>query len=484
MDLVTQLNEILQDYSDVKIAQMTGIERTRINRIRNGKFKIEFPELKKIVNSFVNNQDMAKKLYDAYLYEKLGKDKYYSRRLAKDFLTSMNFTELDENSFSEQFSKTNLTIDYDIPEENTVLSSGLAVKHAVMMIMSLAFSENDCIRIISSPEDEYIMSHVFLLTSIAPSLKIEHMFSLTSNNELTEPSTYYMEVAKVVYPIFMLNTNYRAYYTLIGHTTNALMPFHIVTSRFSISISTDSSSAVITKDKNVIELHKKLFDQKVKNTSTFINKITSAEEFLTHYCLFMEQTDLSKTNCFYSLDYEPCVMNFLNEDDFKICLKNSADNEKLTELLSKYINQLHPTFIWGRQISFFTKNGLRAFIETGEIAEIPESLGLEFDKARRKALLTQLLNHIKSGKTERKYYLLKENEFDPPLGLRFLGSGSKNDHLFIISNKKSGVRSILSFSNPYILSGVFDFIESLPETDMVYQQDEMIEYLEKTIAEI
>ena len=25
----------------------------------------------------------------------------------------------------------------------------------------------------------------------------------------------------------------------------------------------------------------------------------------------MEQTDLSKTNCFYSLDYEPCVMKEL-----------------------------------------------------------------------------------------------------------------------------------------------------------------------------
>ena len=60
MDLVDMLNAVLEDYSDVRISQITGIERTRLNRIKNGKFKITIEELRKIVNSFMLSEEKAK----------------------------------------------------------------------------------------------------------------------------------------------------------------------------------------------------------------------------------------------------------------------------------------------------------------------------------------------------------------------------------------------------------------------------------------
>ena len=117
---------------------------------------------------------------------------------------------------------------------------------------------------------------------------------------------------------------------------------------------------------------------------------------------------------------------------------------------------------------------------------------------------------MKEENSNKIYYLLNENEFAPPLGLRFLGSGTKTDHLFVISNRygdgksilsfeddskskeathspditSSGFRSILRFSNPEITAAVYDFVVSLHDTNMVYSKEKMIEYMERTIAEM
>ena len=91
---------------------------------------------------------------------------------------------------------------------------------------------------------------------------------------------------------------------------------------------------------------------------------------------------------------------------------------------------------------------------------------------------------MKDDKSQKVYYLVNEKELDLPLGLRFLGSGTKADHLFVISETHEGVRSILSLTNPDIVSAVFTFVESLPESSMVYPRAEMIAYMEKTISEM
>ena len=80
--------------------------------------------------------------------------------------------------------------------------------------------------------------------------------------------------------------------------------------------------------------------------------------------------------------------------------------------------------------------------------------------------------------------MINENEFKLPLGIRFLGTGSKNDHLFILSNQKEGFRSILGISQPQVLKVVFDFIESLPDTNMVYSKQELLDYLKEVISQL
>ena len=485
MDLIRLLNEALGDCSDVTVSKVSGIERTRVNRIRNGKFKISFEELSAITNAFKFDRETSQKLYDAYLYEKIGKDKYNSRLLAKEFLSSMRFASKDETIFSENSNGLKFNVDFNFEGENLTLESLLSVRRVSSMIMSQAAADGSKIRLITSPFNANFLSRVFMLTASYPKAEIDHIFSLSATNEHPEPSTYYMEVAKVVYPIFMMNTNYNAYYSLVGHTSNGLMPYHVITDKFSMLVSADSENAIVTKNADVIKLQKKLFDESKKKCSSFINKINTTEEFLSHYCSLVERTSIvNPDTIFYSIDYEPCVLLYMGDEELKKCVAHVSGDKELSTLLERFITKLYPDFAEDTHISFFTKDGVRSFVETGTIAEVPEVFGLVATPERRKEILIKVLENIKINNKSKQYFLINEQEFDPPLGLRSLGSGTRNDHLFVISNKKDGLRSILSITNQEVLSCVFEFIRSLPETNMVYPREETVAYLEKVISSL
>ena len=485
MELVKLLDDLLHDYSDVRVSAMTGIERTRVNRIRNGKFKPTYKEIESIIKAFMVSDDKAKQLYETYFLEKWGRDKFNSRVLAKEFLTSLKLLEADVNTPMSEGTMFSLNVNFKLPENIMVLNSSIAVNQVATMVITQAATENDTIRIVGSPFDDKLISMIFNLSAGYRDLEIEHIYSVASSNELTEPMTYYMEVAKAVYPIFMMNTNYKAYYSLIGHTTNSLLPYYIVTSRYAVVVSSDVSSGIIISNSQVIELVKKLFAQRMETCTPFIKKITTPGEFLQHYVRVMEIAAGVDSKTYYSIDYEPCMLHFFRPEDIGMMKKNIEDAPLVYALLQKIESQLLPTFNDQKQVAFFTKNGVDSFIRTGQIAEIPDGLGLKFTYERRKELLQLVLNAMKNEKKSQYVYrLLNEKVFDPPLGLRFLGTGAKTDHLFIMSNSKDGVRSILSLSNPDVVSSVFDFIEALEESNMVYSPEKMIDYMEKKIAEM
>ena len=482
MNFLEMLNDVLKEYSDIRVTQLTGIERTRVNRIRNGKFRIEFEELRKITKGFMLDSDTTKKLYEAYLFEKLGADRYKSRMLAKQFLSSLKFPESDSGLLMG-YSTASFNADFDIPEDVVTLDSLLSVRNAVTTILSKACAENDHIKIISSPFDEYLLSNIFALTSAVSDLNIEHIYSLSSVNELSEPLTYYMEVARAVYPIFMLNTNYNAYYSIAGHSTNALMPFQIITSSFSMTMSLDGTSAILVKKKSVIDIYSRLFDRKISQCTPFIKKIRTSGEYLENYLGIMESVNAkSSGKTLITLDFEPCVLHFFNRDDLGQMLEKTKNDERAHYWLENIVNNQFGIFSNKPQIAYFTKKGVDSFIETGRILEIPEAITPVIGYEHRREMLCSVLDCIKSEKSALRYYMLKENEFDPPLGLRFLGTGVRNgDYLYVISKEHEGMCSILSFSNPDVTSVVFDFLSSLNESGMVFTKEETIEYLETVI---
>ena len=486
MELTELLGELLRDYSDVSVSRLTGIERTRLNRIRNGKFQIEFDELQAIIKALMIDDDTARRLYDAFLFRRLGRDRYNAHRLTKDFLTSMKFDEVDSGLFGSDSLRAKLSVDLDFPGEVKVITGLLSVKYIITMIMTAAASKKETVRIVSSPFHTQLLATILTLTASNNDLEIKHVFSLSTADELADPQTYYMQAAKAIYPIFMLNSNYSAYYSISGHITNSIMPYCVITRQFCLMISADAGSAVLVKNRDAVELFTKTFDNRLSKCLPFIKKIRTGGEYLAHYGRVMEAMSMNAAcKRLYSIDFEPCMLHLLTEKDL-LPMTIAAQNDPLAnDSLQMILSELLEPFNQLPQKAFFTKRGVDSFIKTGQIAEIPEVLGLRFDYGRRREMLCAVLEEAKKNDpNSRQYYLLNENEFEPPLGLRFLGSGLGTDHLFVMSDSIGGVRSILMFSNPEVKSAVFEFIETLAESNMVYPHDEMITYLEKTIGEM
>ncbi len=485
MEFLSLFNETIKDYSDVKLSHLTGIERTRLNRIKNGHAKIKFDELKNIATVLMLSDESKQMLFDSFLMEKVGKDKYLSRKITKEFFRDLC---IDFNSNLEKFKSFNLQTEthFNLPKETTVINGEASVDLAVSLTLELALSNKNKIEIISSPSHEVLFSQLFNVLSKENGITIDHILSLMPSDKLSEPYSYNINIAKTVYPLFMLNGNYCAYYLYDYSDINALMPYYIITDSISVNISKNFNSAIITQDKDIINLHRELFREQKVRSLKLVNNIQTPEEYLKSYCEFLTRTNLlDEKPLFYSVDYEPCILPYLDISELNGVLQNVCASQKLIELTNNYLHNLHPNFFNEKQISFFTKAGLNYFINTGKISEIPDCFAVELTKDRRKELLVQLLTHIKSGEnTAKEYRLINDELLSIPYGFRFLGYGSQDDHLFFLSNKKNGLQSIFDLSNINILSSVFDFIESLPETDTVLTRNQTIEYLEAAINRI
>ena len=158
-----------------------------------------------------------------------------------------------------------------------------------------------------------------------------------------------------IYPIFLSKTDYRAYYYYDKTTNSSVLPYFIVTDNCLITISYDKRSAVITQDKNIIKLHKELFEQKINNSYALIADINTLMGYSSIYVEHLRHYDIANTNLI-TIEYEPCVTPYIGDELIEMCMRKDIPNfpvifDRAKSCLSQYRNFMLKT-------SIFTERGL------------------------------------------------------------------------------------------------------------------------------
>lgn len=475
MSFKDEFIKILGDTSIYSLYKITGIERTKLQRIKNGQRLPSNEDIEKISRALSLTVFEKKRLYQALEIETIGEDKYKSRGCTKQFLEDLFYVFQNSTDSKINFiSNNSITL-----KDETITVNGLLETQKLVnwIVKGEASIEND-IFILTNDEDNPILNAIYYDLSNNPKIKLRHVFALKPHNECY--NSYYSNIKFIttIYPIFLSQTDYTAYYYYSNPTDDFLFSSYIITNNISVSISYDFKSAVITKNKDVIAVHKRLCELKKKQSYPLIIKINLFEDYIDYYTKRIRE--LSKNeNKLITLEYEPCILPFVSNELLQKYIHNDFLNndeiyKKALSIFSLYGN-------YDIKISIFTENGLKSFLHTGKISEIPDYLYSPVSVKDRISILRSVCQFARNyGKIE--LHLIDEKKMHIPHNLRYCGTGQIDD-FFILMSKEANNNSMFQLNECGFSKPFFDFVNSLIDTDLVLSNEQTVEFIENAIKE-
>lgn len=453
---------------------MTGIERTKLQRIKSGQKLPTKDELELICVSLYLSPEEKDDLTKEYEIAIIGEDKYKSR------LCTANFIETLYNIFNGNHCSVegHFNISLDIKSPSVVMGESSTYNTVESVIRQEAVENNTIYMYGNTFDSKSMINNLLHCITDVPNLNVYQIFGLKPHNDSYE--NYYSNINLIskIYPVFLSKTDYHAYYYYDKANDYSLMPYLIVTDNYSITVSYDRKSAVITQDKDIIKLHKQLFKQKLSSSYALIADINTLMGYSEIYIQHLNCFDIANTNML-TIEYEPCVTPYIGDDLIEMCMRKDIPDYQIILERAKKCLGLYRNFML--KTSIFTERGLDNFIKTGRITEIPEIAYNPIPPEYRIKILNRLCNDAENRNTET-LHLVDENKLHLPKNLRYCGTGQVNDFFLLLSDERNS-HSIFKLNECGFAKPFYDFSNSLIDSDVVFSNEETIQIIRNRIAE-
>lgn len=422
----------LKEISVFPLTQYCGIDRSTMYKYINGK---RLPPRQELVEQIADclrlSPSERQKLLSAWKIIQIGEENYYSRKNVENFI--LNFPDTfrinspEVSLFSDHFTSTQLPenllgVNAAVRRSGCVaLPSRTAVNHAVIqMILNEARKRNGRLALLLQPDHEYLFHFLTALGESGCTLNIEHILCLnrTIQTNKSKISLNLLYLQKIL-PLYMRALNYNVYY-YYDNVDARFSSFNglsclILTGESAISCTSDHSSGIFYSQPETVRI---LWDQflryKEKCAALFKTVNTLSEELDMFNTLGQGMEDS------YAIQSEPCLIPFISPDLVgKYIRPDLPGRESLIPVLNDFLASQRKRICSGNFHVYQTLSGIRSFLETGQINEIPDGICFPLSPADRKLLISCLLQN--AGK---KYRLL----FGP---LRNLPG---NFHLYVSSS--------------------------------------------------
>lgn len=466
----------LKNETIYNISKNSGVERTKLQRIKSGERLPSKSDVEKIAKALCLTNVEKASLLKALEINLIGEEKYRSRLLSIEFLENI----------SDIYSRRNKKIfvggnnSFSMEKEVIVTRGGYETKKTLLAILSSEICAENDISILSSGSDDVIFEEMQMLMGEKNKVNIRHLLQIKPIDDTSETYFQNMNIIANVYQVFLSSRNYVPNYIYSSLDNDAFLPYYLITPNYSVNFSHDYTSAVIVKDKSVIDCHLSHFNQLWSDSYSFIRKIDNIFDYLNTY-MRSGAGFLSASQTIYTLESEPCLTFFITEDLLKKYLLNDYHGseiviQKASEFFGLQKN-LPPKKV------FFLEEGLDRFIETGRIKEIPKFAYLPIEKNDRKLILK---NVVKVAKENEIYFpmMIKPGKLRFSENVRFYGIGCMEDVFFLLSDDKDEFSSLLTLGESRLSIPFFEFVQSLENSEYVYTVDETIKIIESKIESL
>lgn len=476
MSEFSDLLSLLIKTRDINVSTLTGycdLDRSTMYKLINGKRTPTSKELVEKLSIFMNlNPIERQELMEAYRLTKAGWDTYYRRKNVREFI--LNFTGLPEKALStftppHDFSGIGFFSDKNTAD-SVALTSQLQLSSAIHKILfEAASAPMSTISFFAQPEHLESLNIATLLPAHTQGTKIQHILCINnSKSPIKSQQNYNIQCLKKIIPFYGIPFDYQAFYyydNINSHFNNLnFMPCLFLTDTAAIICSSDLKEGALFRDKNILSLFRKRFQDILSKTNPLA--LGFASNLVFHLKSFASVYKGSPS--IYGLAAEPCLLPSLTPELLEKYLKKDLpQRDSLIVNLEQYLK----SFSSSNTHLYFTKDGVLNFLMSGRLHEIPNALYHPIETADRILLLKKLCKQIENSWNIR---LLKGSMEKFPLNLNLLTTPSYG---FIIFSTQYKELSYILLKEQNILTSFYDFACSLEENDALETKEETLDFL-------
>lgn len=486
---MSQLSKILKnhvsrlDISIQALSKSSGVDRSFIHHILTGKrIPADKDVLENIMKALTLTPTQSEELRRLYYIERIGECIFRRNVLVKNLLESLvgldttlppikssyqhDFTSFPQSSAFSGTQNINTVIKAVLEEEST--------------------RANGYVKLIVQPEYRFLMDLLLTIGNMDSLLKIEHVFCLQKDIREKNENTYNLKALQAVMPLLLSCCCYEAYiyYDNIDSSLNvtSVFPYIIITSDKVIGISYDLQHATLFLDHSFHEVYSQVYQRIFRSCSPLTSRILDPMDFyMQHSVLELGVNDPKGGNSFtYSLFAQPCLVFFVNRELLNKYVVDFPQKEEVIDLMLKRSTYYCQKLLEGYEYTtFFTSEGLDSFWNTGRITEIPDEFYHPIDKEDCLALLKILYDSI----LHTSYNACILNPYKLRITDRLVISAVDESSIFFMYVHPTRGMFHFVFHEPSISMSIFNFLNFLKESELVFNRDETLAILHSKIKE-
>lgn len=245
----------------------------------------------------------------------------------------------------------------------------------------------------------------------------------------------------------------------------------ILTDEFLIEFANDFSLGMLTTDANLIRHYKRHFKE-LKENCSFLGKKTckNPNDFITS-----GQNEFGSYN---AMEYMPCIATGMTKEILEQHIyKNLPGREELMELILIRNTAANQKKFPIR--SFFCKDGLTEFMETGRIEIFPYEVYHRIEYSARCDIIQNAIDFIENENME--YYMIKSDRLFDMKNIYIEHYEGKSSYLIIDIQRAGQNKERFEIYSGDIINNFKEFFDFLTESGYVYTLEETREQMQQIL---
>lgn len=477
---MTLFSTILSEHIKTKnirihqLAQYCGVDRSNMYKIINGKRNPGSEELVQKIADFMRlTPTERRELLEAYEITITGYETYYRRKNVQDFISNFSMRKEETFDSSPYFSS---TLDYSQFTDTLSINGKTKLNHALYGILALESQKKDRhIKLLFQPDSDDFMDILASISKNKKNLKIDHIICLNNTDNITsDKRDYNLSCLQKIIPMYNTclcdYTPFCYYDSINSHNSNFnLLSSLIITSEYAITFSPQLQYGILFTSKSTLQKFCSIFDELKAETTPIVCKIDS---IFTQFEYFNNLNLGEKAG--YSFQQEPCVMPMVPLSfPEKYLVSTLPDRKNFVISVKEYIQQKSEILKTLSTHFIFTEEGIRNFLQTGRLSELPDSIYIPIEYSDRVLIMRNLIHACQNNN----YVMLRP---DAPIANSNLCIyvTVHNGYLLFSSNTKDLV--YLNLEEPSLLHAFYDYLSSLDES-LFYPTEETVKILKNLL---
>lgn len=458
------------------LAAQSGVDRTLIHKIIKGQRVPTDPSVvQKLSAALLLTSEEGEALFESYKAAKMGEDIYVRRKFVLDFYNHFDpapeYAVRAENRHLTGAALTGDDVVYGKLEVSNVLEAVLELEAA---------KPEGHIRILAQPECPLLFDFLALIGMRKNELVIDHVLCL-ENSMKDRSSLYNLNCIRTVMPVLASNCQYQLlchYDNIASHFSNtSVLPYLILTEDYVVRLAADASSAAVSNSAQFRELYGHIFQSIMEKSHPLVTVFHSVFEEIEHINRINSDYDY----LIHDFTSDPCLLPFADEEMmFRYVNPLLLKDETTRQMIQGYIkfSNLKSRFETMGNI-YFSEEGLDRFLTTGRMSELP----VEYYSPLAIPDRYRLLRTMYEASLVKKYHPVLVNAKKMRIPLNMATYLMKLGAVNFVYTAPNQTYTSLVVTEPSIVTAIQDFLDYLPETDLVCSPQETLHYLEEKLKD-